>query len=526
MTTAVTRHPALELVARYSAIFRAAWQARRELAGPKRFADEQAFLPAALSLEQTPVHPAPRRAAIAICALFLIALAWAVLGKVDIVAVAQGRIVVSERTKTIQPLEAGVVTKILVRDGDKVKAGQVLIELDATAARADQVSVTKQLEGAESEVARSTALLDALRRGATPSPRRGEGWGEGPALQLQAEWADITTKRAKLDAEQQRRAAEAATVREAIAKLEATLPLARRREADVQGLAEQGFMNQHAGQDRMRERIELERDLAMQRARLAEAQAAQAESQQTKAAFLAETQRTLRERQAKAQLDRDQLKQQQNKTQQRERLTQLEAPVDGTVQQLAVHTTGGVVTPAQALMVIVPQGAAVSAEVLLDNKDIGFVNAGQDGRNQARNLPLHPLRHRARHGRQRQRRRGGRRQARRRLPGHAAAERYARERRRQTHRPGPWHEPQRRNQDRPAPRHRLPAGTRPAGHRPESEGAVNVRLLVVASKLPRPVPPHGEGLEPTPRLERTRAWPRHGAGRVRLPRPDPLPPRA
>jgi hemolysin D len=384
MSTTELRHPALELLARYKAIFRAAWEARHELAGPRRLADEQAFLPAALSLQETPTHPAPRRAAIVICALFAIALLWSLFGKVDIVAVAQGRVVVSERTKTIQPLEAGVVRKILVRDGDSVKAGQVLVELDATNAQADQANVGEQFKAAESEWQRSSALLGALQTAHAPAllplppgEARGEGRNASHAAQLQAEWQDISARLAKLDAEQTRRSAEAATVREAIAKLEATIPLAKQREADVKGLADQGFMNQHAGQDRTRERIELERDLALQKARLAEAQAAQAESQQGKAAFFAETRRALRERQATAQLKRDQLTQEGRKSDQRERLTQLTAPVDGTVQQLAIHTTGGVVTPAQVLMVVVPQGAEVTAEVVLENKDIGFVSAGQ-----------------------------------------------------------------------------------------------------------------------------------------------------
>jgi hemolysin D len=371
-STATQRHPAIELLARYRAIFEAAWQARHELAGPKRLADETAFLPAALSLQETPVHPAPRRAAVVICSLFAIALLWSIFGKIDIVAVAQGRIVVSERTKTIQPLEAGVVRKILVRDGDSVRAGQVLVELDATNAQADQANVGEQFKAAESEWQRSTALLTALQAGRAPGLK-----ASADSAQLQAEWQDITARLAKLDAEQTRRGAEAATVREAIAKLEATIPLAKQREADVKGLADQGFMNQHAGQDRTRERIELERDLALQRARLAEAQAAQAESQQSKAAFHAETRHALRERQATAQLKRDQLTQEGRKSDQRERLTQLTAPVDGTVQQLAIYTTGGVVTPAQVLMVVVPQGAEVTAEVVLENKDIGFVSAGQ-----------------------------------------------------------------------------------------------------------------------------------------------------
>ena len=86
-------HPVIELLARYKAIFKAAWAHRVELAGPTRLADEVAFLPAALSLQDTPVHPAPRRLAFAIMALFVIALVWAIFGQIDIVAIAPGRVV-------------------------------------------------------------------------------------------------------------------------------------------------------------------------------------------------------------------------------------------------------------------------------------------------------------------------------------------------------------------------------------------------------------------------------------------------
>lgn len=121
--------PTHQLPSKYKAIFQAAWQHRAELAGPKRLADEAAFLPAALSLQDTPVHPAPRRFALGIMLLFVIALIWSIFGKVDIVAIAPGRIIVSDRTKLIQPLEASVVRKVLVKDGDRVQAGQVLVEL-------------------------------------------------------------------------------------------------------------------------------------------------------------------------------------------------------------------------------------------------------------------------------------------------------------------------------------------------------------------------------------------------------------
>ncbi len=361
-------HPALELLGRYKAVLAAAWQARKELAGPKRLADEAAFLPAALAIQETPVHPAPRRAMGVIMALFAFALAWSWFGRVDIVAVADGRIVVSDRTKLVQPLETAVVKAIRVKEGDKVQAGQVLIELDPTSAVADSRSVRQQLEAAQAEATRAASLIEALNAGRAP---------RDPSGLTQAEWLDISARSARLEAEQARRQAELETARQQLAKVEPMLPLARQREADVKALAEQGFMSGHARQDRARERVELERDRATALARLNEAEAALAETRRTAAGFTAEAHRSLADRRAKAQLEVAQLGQQAAKAAQREQLTQLAAPVAGTVQQLAVHTTGGVVTPAQALLVIVPDEAQVIAEVNIPNKDIGFVREGQ-----------------------------------------------------------------------------------------------------------------------------------------------------
>jgi hemolysin D len=153
--------------------------------------------------------------------------------------------------------------------------------------------------------------------------------------------------------------------------------MTRQREADFKSLTEQGFVAGHAGQDRTRERIEQERDLAAQRARIREAESAAIESARSKAAYLAETRRSLTDRLAAATLKAAQLQQESAKAIHREGLTRLTAPVAGTVQQRAVNGVGAVVTEAQPLMVIVPADAEVIAEVIVDNKDIGFVREGQ-----------------------------------------------------------------------------------------------------------------------------------------------------
>ena len=121
--------------------------------------DELAFLPAALEIVETPPSPVGRAVAIAIAAVFAVALAWASIGTVDIVAVAPGKIIPSGRTKTIQPFETGVVRAIYVSDGQSVKAGDVLIELDPTINEAELEHLRSDFMAARSEAARLHAAL-------------------------------------------------------------------------------------------------------------------------------------------------------------------------------------------------------------------------------------------------------------------------------------------------------------------------------------------------------------------------------
>lgn len=377
------------LASRYRTTIGHAWAHRAQLAAPPLREEEAAFLPAALSLQHTPVHPLPRRAAWSLMALVGCALAWASASSVDIVAVANGRVAVRDHTKLIQPLERSVVRRILVRDGDHVSAGQALVELDATTATADRAGVVQLIKTAQSDTVRAEALLQVLHQGhgapAWPTLADApEPWSmeeqRAAAAQMEAEWHGHNARLTRLAAEIRRRQAEVDTARHQVHKLEATLPLVRQREDDVRALTAQGFMAGHAGQDRTRERIELERDLTTQSARLQEALAALQESEDSRTAYQAETRHQLLERQAQARQRLQQAHLELAKATRRESLSLLTAPVSGTVQQLAVHTAGGVVTEAQPLMVIVPDGAAdphLVAEVLLDNKDIGFVFSGQ-----------------------------------------------------------------------------------------------------------------------------------------------------
>lgn len=377
----VPSFPIWELMRRYAGVFRAAWAQRANLTGPQLLVDERAYLPAVMSLQETPPHPAPRRTAIAICILFACALLWSIFGQVDIVAVAQGRILVSQRSKQIQPLETSVVQKIYVKDGDKVKAGQILVELDATNSAADVNRLRQDQIAAKLEWLRTQGLLKSLETGGVPiMPVSADIPAEhlpAASTQLNSEWQDIRARLAKFDAELQQRRAEIATTEQMIKKLEVILPLTRSREKDFQSLTSEGFISSHASQDRMRERIEQERDLATTRARRTEALANLRSGEQARHAYIAETRRILNERLAQSELKARQLDEEAAKASKRKDLTHLSAPVAGTVQQLSIHTVGGVVTPAQVLMVLVPDSDEVTAEVVLENKDVGFLREGQ-----------------------------------------------------------------------------------------------------------------------------------------------------
>src|SRR5258708_36101645 len=148
-------------------------------AGARRRDHELAFLPAALEIVETPPSPIGRAIGATIIAAFVLALAWACLGTVDIVATASGKIIPSGRTKVIQPFEIGVVRAIRVHDGDTVKAGDVLIELDPTMNAAETEHLQSDLIAAQLDVAR---LRAALADGADPLADFQPTAGGGPAV--------------------------------------------------------------------------------------------------------------------------------------------------------------------------------------------------------------------------------------------------------------------------------------------------------------------------------------------------------
>lgn len=385
-------HAFADLLKRYAKIFRHAWSHREETDAPDLRAHEAQFLPAALALRDTPVHPVPRITLWLIMAFALITLLWAIFGRIDVVATAVGKIIPNDRTKVIQPMETAAVKAIHVRDGQEVKPGQLLIELDATSAAADSERLRNEALNARLEALRAQALLSALEHGAPPKlkPLPSVDAARLLAEQSQAsgQYQEYQARQLQLQAEIARRLAELKATQEQVTKLEQTVPIARQRAQDYQKLVKENFISQHGYLEREQARIEQEQDLASSRSRVAEIRAALAEAQQKQATLAAETRRQLLDQHNLAAQKAASLRQEYVKADQRSRLMTLTAPVAGTVQQLAVHTVGGVVTPAQSLMVIVPKDNVLEVEAMLPNKDIGFVNPGQHAEVKVETFPF------------------------------------------------------------------------------------------------------------------------------------------
>ena len=372
---------ALDLLKRYATIFNHVWKQRRQLDPPPRLPHEVQFLPAALELQETPVSPAPRIVAWLLMTFALLALLWAVFGQIDVVATAQGKIVPNAGSKLIQPIETAAVKAIHVVDGQAVKAGQVLVELDATMASADSARTANDLATARLQAARARGLLAGLASGHVPRIARSDGIGAERMAQeqriLDGQYGEYQARLTRIDAEIAKREAERRSTQEIVRKLEQTAPIARRRAEDFKGLLEKNFISKHGYLEKEQVRIEQEADLATQNSRLKELAAAIDEAKGQRSSAIAETRRLALDTLNEAEQKSTGFSQELRKTENRGRLMTLTAPVDGSVQQLAVRTVGGVVTPAQALMVIVPQDDALEVEAFLENKDIGFVNAGQ-----------------------------------------------------------------------------------------------------------------------------------------------------
>ena len=341
--------------------------------------EELDFLPAALEVQQRPPSPIGRAIIWTLMIFFVVAIAWATRGSADIVAVAQGRIIPSGHNKLIQPLEIGSIKAIHVSEGEQVAQGDTLLELDDKSVRADLHNIQQELSNLEHEYARLSILGEWLQREEAPSTPF-ETVDALPLLQrhlLMALWHEHQANLKALQSERRKREAEQVSLEQQVRKLESTLPLVAKRAQTLQKLSEKRFLGEAEFLEMEQERLEIQYDLATNRKRVDEIFAAiaeiDAEREQTRSRFHSQVLLEQQENRKRVKA----LQQESIKASTRLESYTLYAPIDGVVQQLAVHTLGGIVTPAQQLMIIIPNEGVLEVEALVENKDIGFVKEGQ-----------------------------------------------------------------------------------------------------------------------------------------------------
>lgn len=342
--------------------------------------DEISFLPAALEIIERPVSPTARATTWVLLIGLILTIMWLTFGKVDVVASASGRLIPADNVKLVQPVEAGIVRSILVRNGQAVRKGQVMVELDPTVSTAEAVQAESALQTALFDIARANAVLSALDGHglqfvppAGTAPQLAVTQRALAAADLAGIQASVSGRTADIQAA---RAARSEALVQA-AKLTETIPLIDEQLQAYEGLLAKGYAAKLKVIEMRRQRFATirDREAALQTANKAEAQSSGASSimAQSKAEARTRILTDLAKAEADARLRREELV----KSRQRSSLQRLLAPVDGTVTQLSIHTIGGVVEPTKPIIVIVPKGGSLVAEVKILNKDVGFVKEGQ-----------------------------------------------------------------------------------------------------------------------------------------------------
>lgn len=341
------------LLLRYRRAFADGWRDRHSSPAFLLTAEEADFSPPALALTERPVSPTARVTAVLLIGLVAIALGWAGLGRVDVVANALGDVISSARTKTIASVQTAVVRAIYVKEGEQVEAGQELVVLDGKPLEADYRKAIAQQRAAELEMARSSALITSTVSQHAPrlAPVPGVSLGQlqEAQRQLASQYLAYITKLAELQSDVDRYAH--------------ALPVARQREDIYAGLLKTNDVSRDAWLAKEQERIDLEGQLA--------------DAQNARAVFIAQTRRSAYDSYTQAAEAAKGARQEALRAASQMAWLTLRSPVNGTVQQLSMHTVGGVAAAAQPLMLIVPRGEQLEVQAYLQNKDVGFVKLGQ-----------------------------------------------------------------------------------------------------------------------------------------------------
>lgn len=372
-----------------------AWQ-ERATAGDALYAAHHAeFLPAALEIQQTPPNKTARRIGQSIILLFIIGILWATIGKVDVMAVAEGKIIPSSYSKHIQPLDKGVISHIYVREGQVVKKGEKLVALDKTLTAADQNRLTNTMNASQLDQQRLNQFIQLLegksKTLSLPVKKNGNNNSEALFNQnqlLQQQWQQYQAQRGSLDSSKNAKQAELETVEAQIEQLRQTLPIVTQRAANYEKLLSTNMVAKDEYLKIEQERIEQQQTQQALYAQKRQLQASLQEIDKNSSALKAETLAMAYQQLAETSEHIKALQEELAKATDTNAKQILYAPVDGVVQEMKINTIGGVVLEAEDLMTIVPSNEVLEVQAFIDNKDIGFIAPGMPAEIKVQTFPF------------------------------------------------------------------------------------------------------------------------------------------
>ena len=340
---------------------------------------ERQFLPAALEVLETPPSPSSRIMAGAICAIALVGVLWAFYGRIDIVAVAAGKIVTQARTQVIQASESGVVKEIYIQPGQNVKRGDALIQLDVEAINAEMERARADQTQARLDIARLRAFVDPLSEfDVEPLSDIDPLLVTRTRLQFEAQKMERDSRLSALDRERERHESELATAEVMLQKAKDILPLVQER-ADIRVKAAQiEFGSKLLSLEARQQLVDIQAEIRLQKFKISGAQSTLSALSNQREQIVAEMLKNAYNDFARALAQNSAATEALVKANRRLALSTIRAPLDGFVNQLNVRTLGGVVTPAQQLVLISPENSPLEVDVVVSNRDVAFIAQNQD----------------------------------------------------------------------------------------------------------------------------------------------------
>ncbi len=333
------------------------------------------FFPPLLRLTDSPPNPLGRKVLWLLLTLLAALLLWALIGQLDIVAVAEGKLIPHSYLKIVQPAESGIVKEILVHEGDSVKAGQTLMRMDRLISDADSKSIEADYQRKQATLARIDAEL--ANKPYVPTPEVPAELAREIAAQYRANRAALEAALAEETTRLVRNRADLASAEQVQTKLSETLPHYQEQDKAFEKLVKDGFAGSLMASDKKRERIEKEQDLKNQAYQIESNRAYITQSEKRLAQIDSDYRRQLHTERNEVHGQAEKLAQDVAKQAHRQSLMELKASQDSVVKDLATHTIGTVVQPGTVLLTLVPKEETLRAEVWVSNEDIGFVRQGQ-----------------------------------------------------------------------------------------------------------------------------------------------------